>query len=402
MCQRYKVILIVIFAVLLCSSQLYGQSKVGTAYEPDIYSPRVIALGSCGINMVSEQSVIYNPGTLGIFHLNKTFAFSCPNKFLYLPTDYTDLYRNSMIISGGIYWKTFQPFSNSNHNFGIAFAYTRGIYESRLKLEEILSDPDIELPHDWYIDDAPVRPVDYISKTIYDYYTLALGYENGIRLGAGMTFKKVSYGSYYVDREEENEELSDLERHSIGAIFEIDHFLGDIKAKGWPGNHIGMTNSLAFTNTSLGEDDAGDERYAWRIGLSSRIYVSSDHINTISLQIIFQELKEDDFVRYFYDYDSYYEDIVSFQWQKSLGIETMLFELVAFRVGKNEGTDRVSYGFGLSSRGLAKILDYKYGISKKHNSLSYILTHVSLNWDFARSTGLYGNRISFYKLSLSF
>lgn len=396
-----KFIVIAVLAILLYSPQLYGQAKVGTAVGPDIYSPHVIALGGCGINMVNEQSVMYNPGSLGIFHLNRTFAFSIPNKFLYLPSNYTDLYRNSMILSGGIFWKTFRPFSDNKLNFGLAFAYTRNIYESRLKLAEILADPDSGFPPDWYIDGSPVRPVDYIDKTIYDYYTLALGYENGVRLGLGITYKKVSYGSYYADQAEEMDREFGLDRHTIGAIFEIDHSLGELKTRRWPANHIGITNSLAFTNTSIGTDDSGDERYAWRIGLSSQVHASSDFIRTALLQFYFQYLKDDDYVGYYLDYDSYRKITTKYEWRHCLGLETMLFELVAFRVGKTEGVHELSYGWGLSSRGLFKILDHKYAVSRKHNILSYIITNINVSWDFARATGGFEDRISFYKLSLS-
>jgi hypothetical protein len=54
----------------------------GKAFFTENYSPRAIALGSCGASLVITESGVLNPAGLGQFHLDHLVAYNLSGNLL--------------------------------------------------------------------------------------------------------------------------------------------------------------------------------------------------------------------------------------------------------------------------------------------------------------------------------
>ncbi|MEA2030385.1 MAG: hypothetical protein U9N55_02155, partial [candidate division Zixibacteria bacterium] len=72
--------LCLLFLVSL-TGNVHAQSKIGSStltYLKIVNSPRANGMGGCTVNLVDEHSPLYNPGAMGLFHLDKVVAISTP------------------------------------------------------------------------------------------------------------------------------------------------------------------------------------------------------------------------------------------------------------------------------------------------------------------------------------
>ena len=76
-----SLVLIATLILPVWTPQAHGQEKVGTAGSfllNLVNSARANGMGACAIDLVSEESGLYNPGRVGLFHLDKTVGVSFP------------------------------------------------------------------------------------------------------------------------------------------------------------------------------------------------------------------------------------------------------------------------------------------------------------------------------------
>jgi hypothetical protein len=144
-----------------------------------IMSPWAAGMGQCAINLVDEESAIYNPGALGLFHLSKRAGFFFPAKSDYLPELADDISPRQFGICVGDAFDIDPGNSDNNRTFGAGPAY------SRLKMV---------MPAQLMIDElGRVIGTDrYFEKS--DNFSLAIGFDYWIRLGLGVDYKACEEG----------------------------------------------------------------------------------------------------------------------------------------------------------------------------------------------------------------
>jgi hypothetical protein len=138
-------------------------------------SARINGMGGCAINVVDEQSPLYNPGALGLFHLDKLFSVSFPNSTDWLPSIDPDLKIKSFAVSGGGSARRITSV-DTDYDFAVGLAYS--------SLEADYGEMNI---------------TDHFGNTIgrshnidkADYYSAGLGIELYARLGIGVSLKKI-------------------------------------------------------------------------------------------------------------------------------------------------------------------------------------------------------------------
>ncbi len=155
-----------------------AQKKVGEAAALFLFitnSARVNGMGGCALNVVNEQSPLYNPGALGLFHLDKVFSVSFPNSTDWLPQIDSDLKLKSFEISGGVSARRITS-ADTDYDIGIGLAY------SSLKMDYgVINIADVS--------GNTVGTTHDIDKA--DYYSAGIGIEYFARLGVGVTKKKI-------------------------------------------------------------------------------------------------------------------------------------------------------------------------------------------------------------------
>ncbi len=154
------------------SPQARCQQKVGTAASPFlnlVNSARANGMGACAIDLVNEESALYNPGGVGLFHLNRTIAVAWPPQSTkWLPTHTDDLHLNSYTLSAGMSSQRLHWGKNPLLNVSLAFAFSR--LELNFGTGAIVSH----------------------ARDRADCYTVAIGADYLIRVGIGYTYKRIT------------------------------------------------------------------------------------------------------------------------------------------------------------------------------------------------------------------
>ena len=126
-----KAFIIVACSLILMSSSIPGKTaptessitSAGVSFLTIVDSPRGNGMGGCVVNLVDEQSALYNPGALGLFHLDRTLAISVPYKNKWLPDLADDMYIRTQGLSGGLSYDLLQPDNSSVLNLSLGLAY---------------------------------------------------------------------------------------------------------------------------------------------------------------------------------------------------------------------------------------------------------------------------------------
>ena len=167
-----KLSLIAAMILLLWSPQARCQQKVG-AYAGRflnlVNSARANGMGACAIDLVNEESGLYNPGGVGLFHLDKTIAVAWPQSTKWLPTLNSGERLKSYTLSAGMSSQRLHWGKDPLLNISLAFAF------SRLEL-----------------DDNSLWDLTLRLRDRADCYTVAIGADYLIRVGIGFTYKRVT------------------------------------------------------------------------------------------------------------------------------------------------------------------------------------------------------------------
>ncbi len=137
-----------------------------------VNSPRAIGMGECSVNNIDQLSAIYNPGALGLFHMQRRFGIVIPNSTQILKEADYDLHLRSSSYSARLYGINLNK--NKVNKFGTAISLSY----SHIKLSYTSST----VPYSIY------GPLKYYYNS--HQFTVALGVKYYLNFGIGLTLKK--------------------------------------------------------------------------------------------------------------------------------------------------------------------------------------------------------------------
>lgn len=167
---------ILVLFVSQIGSICFGQEL---PFLKNIISARAAGMGQCTVNLVDQEAGFYNPGALGLFHLNRTVGLFFPIKSNYNPNFANDISPRLFGISLGQSFDINPASTTKKGVFGAALAYSR--YKMALPKQ----------PYFNLIGDT-LGTEQYIEKS--NNFSFAMGFDYWIRLGLGVTYKDAEAG----------------------------------------------------------------------------------------------------------------------------------------------------------------------------------------------------------------
>ena len=202
-----------------------------------VATPRAAGMGQCTINLVDEYSALYNPGALGLFHLDKTLGAFLPLMSSYLP-EFSDDYKAGAL--GASWGTTFDISGDDGGIFSAAVAYSR----FRLSLgDQLLLDGSGNIIDEYSF---------YVTS---NNFSAALGFNYHFRFGIG--------ASYKLAKDVLTSTIPGLEREISGDAFDYgmilefplmisDGRIGELHAERSDKTWFEITPSAAYVNASNG------------------------------------------------------------------------------------------------------------------------------------------------------
>jgi hypothetical protein len=378
--------------LLFWSPQARCQQKVGTAASPFlnlVNSARANGMGSCAIDLVNEESALYNPGGVGLFHLDRTIAVAWPQSTKWTPTHTDDLRLKSYTLSAGTSSQQLHWVKDPLLNVSLAFAF------SRLEL-------DYPVP-DFFEDISSARDR-------ADCYTIAVGADYLIRVGIGYTYKRItegeinshgSYSSYFTANGEDVGITVELPLWRVWRSKHPQKALGPPPAvQITPRCTYVIANRGTGSLTGSGNDPVSESDIPLsgvsRKSLSLHASYTKNDLALVSATLVGEIEKE----RFGGD-----------KAQKR-GVELGIFEMVYGRVGNlkddrlgSYGRDVNTLGFGFSLNGLIKYSSIVEHVHPSQTRLRWLLANLDVRFDYARYGGddnqAYYYDTKFYKLTIS-
>lgn len=137
-------------------------------------TPRTIALGGCGVALVGPGAAFYNPAAPGLLHLDKKCSVSLPFHDTPFMAVSDQMYGTALAATGGISLRQLRLVGEDSPNLSLAIGY------SQLKLDWGVV-PGEMVYGAWYYPQKIAESADM--------YTIALGFERGVRIALGYTSK---------------------------------------------------------------------------------------------------------------------------------------------------------------------------------------------------------------------
>jgi len=357
-------------------------AKVGSAaFLRFINSARANGAGGCVANLVDEQSGIYNPGAMGLFHLDHYFAASLPNNTKYYAFSDNSLRLNTWGASGGTSFGLMKPNAKREYNLGIGLAY----YKMKL-------DYGILFITDY---DNPVLEQRMHSWDEADHFVVGLGFEykKTLRVGIGYTHKEISNLFEMLDSaESEHPRNLDFNAHDYGIIAEfylhelVPHKIGIIGHEDYFLN-FRIVPSFAFVKANIIDGSSDETR-----GLSLDLRLNVNESSLFSIRILDEKQQH---------LNQYTGKV------KKNGYEFGFLGIFTFRTGTQEvyyQTD--TYGFGFSFKGITSWLRTLGKLHPGDNLLGRLIQNLDITYDYAKYYGLAyefrANATKSFKFNLSF
>jgi len=367
-CNRQKIQLIVFLILLLIisnfgsiNSKENGIGQTGANFLRMVNQPVSNAMGDCAINFMGEGSALYNPGSLGLYHLEKSFSIAFPHSTEYAPQFFNELYLKSFSISLGTLIKHTAKTEKGFSGMSVGFSY------SRLAFDYGLSSRVGEYGEDL----GTYKPYDQA-----DYITFGFGIDYCIKAGIGTTYKRI--------KSVLNDDLrSDGNAFDIGIIIElpIEKFIKHNNNYAPKFNkfkfEVKPTIALVVSNLGKGlsyidadQDDPLPKLF--KFGLSSYQSLKFKKSVMLSSKFIYEHNR---------DLKGRPDMINKF------GIELGLVDIVFIRLGKytqdalNE--DVKTRGFGLSSSGFISWLRTAEKINVKNKFWCKVISNLNISYDVA-------------------
>ncbi|MDH4155691.1 MAG: hypothetical protein OEW00_00240 [candidate division Zixibacteria bacterium] len=357
-----------------------------------INSPRANGMGGCVANLADEQSVLYNPAGLGLFHLDRVFALSLPNKTRWLPELVDDVRFKTWAISAGVSYRLLFNRPNSRFNAALSAAYSYAKFDlGTINITEP-AGPEVI---------GTVNPYDDFKA-----YSIAIGFEYYVKVGLGYTHKKIKSRLLIpgagaevglAEAEGKARDMGFVVRLPIRDLLPYKIYLNNSTDRYL---QYELTPSFAHVRANAGDDlayiDAAQTDALPKISRNGpSLYFGLDLVEASLVSIRYSEETERDLVRRSYK-------------TKSKGIELGLFGFFYYRSGDYERAfddETVSTsGYGFRLRGILGLLRALNQIETPNPIVAYVLDHLDFSYDYAKwdKDGSAVDNTEYGKMSLSF
>jgi len=348
-------------------------------------------MGACAIDLVNEESGLYNPGGVGLFHLGRTIAVAWPQSTKWIPTLTPDERLKSYTLSAGMSSQRLHWGKDPLLNVSLAFAY------SRLEL------------------DFGTGAIVSRARDRADCYTVAIGADYLIRVGIGFTYKRVTedvteswypegpgYSSSFVAN---GRDVGITVELPLWRVWHLKHPQKALEPP--PAVEITPRCTYVIANRGTGSETAsGNDPVSEsdiplsgvsRKSLSLHASYTKNDLALVSV-ILAGEIEKERF-----DGDKI----------QKRGVELGIFEMVYGRVGNlkddrlgGSDTDINTLGFGFSLNGLIKYTRIIERVHPSQTRLRWLLANLDVRFDYARYGGdenqlIYAYNTKFYKLTIS-
>ncbi len=178
--------------------------QIGNAAEAN-------GMGRAGLTLVNQSSALYNPGALGLFHLDRNFGLSAPKKTKWLSALAEDLWVSSSSVSIGTNLSKILP----SHNLPFEVSFGLGLSKQKIDYGNITRTDD---------NGSPLGT--FSASENADIYTFAIGLKKGVEIGIGYNLIKVKShlsdfgaGTEVVDSKADASDFGLIVRLPLGEIF---------------------------------------------------------------------------------------------------------------------------------------------------------------------------------------
>ncbi len=315
-------------------------SSQGLTYLTVVNNPRATGMGGCVINLVDEQSPLYNPGGLGLFHLEKTAAVSTPIiKTKLVPDLADDIWFSTYGVSYGLPLDGLNSGGARKRNTAVGGALFRTSISYGLIQRSGEGGVDLGT---WSPEETSVN----FSAGV------GLNLRGRVRIGLGATVK--FYKSALVALGDGIVEATG-KAYDIGLIAEFPlHGLSSdsILSVHSSDNVWEFTPSVAFVKANMGGD------VSWHAAHQSDPLPAEHRLGVSVLAALRNRVSRMGSLRVSYQMD---KDLVDEKVAHKAGVELGLYEILYLRsgYGKPSPGDRestVTIGAGLHSIGIMKLL----------------------------------------------
>ncbi|MCP4705956.1 MAG: hypothetical protein GY865_15265 [candidate division Zixibacteria bacterium] len=304
-------------------------------------------MGRCKGNIIDEQSAIYNPGALGIFHLDKVFFISAPAESEFAPNREIDQQISTFSIGGGISYKKIKPSQrNGKLNLSISLAY------SEIKLDW----------NKWYVVSIPSGETFSGTEFLkYKMYSVNLGIDYYLKAGIGWSYKKVSDVAMGVRSRDEVYDYGWMIEFPITDLLRDNSYSNE-------GISFDLTPSLSYIRINDGGvipdsiwPDPPPLKSSRAFSYSIAVAIELNHTQLISLKAILEGRRRGFEIgagRFFY-----------FRWGFIDMIDSPMYQKTS--------------GYGIYLGGLLKWLKH-FGICPKDATQKYLFEHLDFSYEYAR------------------
>lgn len=369
------VLIILLCLMISLPSGVVAQAKVGGSSANFLHlsnSARAVGMGGCAVLLVDEQAPLFNPGSLGLFYLDKKYGVSFPNS-TNLKADFLQDARLKSFSTG---IRLTSSKINSSVRLCFAASYSQQIYRGYIIRVDYTNPVGIDS-----------GDVEYLAfQDEVRMITASFGLEASFfRLGIGLTGK-------YIEEELENEP-ADGTAFDIGCNLEVSvpQFMDMVS-----GRRIGdfYRNNFILSLTAVRSHmGASMEFINEKFPLPTTTILGSSLYYTYSRggKTVFSARSSGELMRY------------SSEWSHRAGVEAGVLDVAFLRLGKAEGVDDMSWGFGVSLvESLRRLNVLKCPNNSKSDFWSELAENLDINFDYANSddNGWYDTKYWQIRLSL--
>jgi hypothetical protein len=381
--SQYSLLLILLILILLnpgtANSKESGVSQSAFRFLRLTNDPVSAAMGDCAINLVGEEAALFNPGSLGLYHLDKAFNITLPRNTGYYPLLIGDYHLKSFNVSTG--FSTNRAKSDDTKLSRISL----GISYSRLK---------IDFGKTYRYDESG----NLYSLEIFDQanvISFGFGVDYYVRVGIGVSYKRVESIPNYHFQAKGN-------AFDFGMIVELPAI--NIRRQNKSGTtEIGEINyelrpSLALVFANIGNEikypdgSTDDPPKMGKLGFALNQHLGFENSVIVSNKLIYEHNR---------DLTGRPDPVDKY------GFELGLADVFFIRLGRynqpaiNEKVN--TRGFGLSSKGIVSWLKTSGKLRIKNQFWDRIITNSDLSYNQAVYDS-FGNKdeTKFVGLSFSF
>lgn len=343
--------------ILFIINIIVSTSIIAQGFWPGFYranellsspSAKASGMGETGVSQVHEKSFYFNPGSLGLFALeNKISVSGFFKDAIYM--DNLGFYNSSIAI----------PLQKSDKE-STKFLFTIGGYYSVTKILEPIQETTRDFPNGTGI---------FFTPTYKNYNsTFAVGYNNSIQIGIGLTLKQLYDKLTNYSHEKTSFDFGIIVRYPIFPdLSDYKEKLYFIPSFGYSINNQEILPNLTTDGFNIVLPERKSVGISFESGLIRKFYFEADR-KLISLLPSFDMSKVD-----------------NNNWLKKYGLELGVMEILSFRIGYIE-EDGNTNGFSVNSQGLFAFFQKDNSYKLSRTGLNKFFTDVvSIEYSYANS-----------------